>query len=242
MSSLADVTIGVTSFLRPGYLIQCIEGIRKGIPECQIIVADDSDIPIDTLGVECIHLPFDSGLPAKRNASVQACATKYWLCGCDDFDHSTTEARAGLEKMIKVLDENPDISVAGGRVHNHAYEGFLTYEPGSHIKETRLVLDGSEFQQVELTVNYFLARVADIKDIPWDERMKIGGEHGDWFLELKLQGKKVVWVKDVNINTLPDNYRLVDPRYGSYRGRAVNLGHAVFLRKRRIIRYLGFGD
>lgn len=239
---LNEVSMLITSFLRHGCLRVCLSGIAKNLPECTIIVVDDSDVDLcaNIAGANCIRMKFDSGLSAKRNAGVKACQTKYILLGCDDFDFSTPEARLGIEKMVKVLDENPDIDVAGGRVDNNPYEGYLEYVSGEYVRETRLVPDGSPFQRCDLTVNYFLARTDKI--VAWDERMKIGGEHFDWFWQMGQTGCKIVWVPEVNVNTLhlgmgPDTQ---DPRYGGFRRRAVNLGHPLMKKQYNIKDYIGF--
>jgi glycosyltransferase involved in cell wall biosynthesis len=254
---LSDISILITTFLRDGALATCIQRIKDTLPECPIIVTDDgypADWKNSLKGVTYIQLPFDSGLPAKRNAGVQACKTKYLLMGCDDFDFGCAEARQGVVKLYALMENYPDADVAGGRHENQPYEGFLTYVPGEYIKETRLkpsfvntVTGTAQCYRVDLTVNYFLMRVATTRGIPWDERMKIGGEHGDWFLELKLQKKNVVWVPGVNINALRrynqgNNWPKDHPDYGRYRNRAVELGHVIFLEKRSIGAYYGFGD
>jgi len=233
--TLNNVTIAVTSFLRPGYLKKCLADIRANLPECSVISADDGGITEVDYG-QLLTLPFDSGLPAKRNTSVKHTQTKYWLCGCDDFDFSTAEARRGVGKMVRILDEHPDVDVASGRVNNTPYEGFLELIPGEYVKEHRLnPVDGPT--QVDLTVNYFVARTDRI--VPWDERMKIGGEHFDWFWQMKLAGRKVVFVPGVNIRTfhLLDG---VDPRYPQFRGRANELGHKIMMEKWNIREYREF--
>lgn len=238
---LSDVTICVTSFLRPGYLKKCLGGLRANLPECPVEVVDDSGTcPGDWSGVTA-SLPFDSGLSAKRNLGVTVTKTKYWLCGCDDFDFSTREAREGIEKMVKVLDEHPAIDVAGGRVDGNPYEGYLEWKPGEFIREHRAKIHPQAvYVKVDLTVNYFVARTDRI--VPWDERMKIGGEHGDWFLEMRAQGRQVVYVPGVNIATFHVDGG-TDPRYGQFRARAVNLGHRIFKEKRNIRDYISFdGD
>jgi hypothetical protein len=246
---LTDVSIAITSFLRHGCLRACLKGIATNLPECQVIIADDSDTDLcaDVAWSynDCIRLPFDSGLTVKRNATVEACKTPYWLCGCDDFDFSTKRVREGIERMVAVLDENPDIDVAGGRVNDRAYEGFLEYVPGNYIRETRLEqVPWLPFHPVDLTVNYFLARTHRI--VPWDETIRpIGGEHGDWFLSMKEAGRKVVWVPGVNINTLNlgNGSGVQDPRYSNFRRRAFACGHTQFKNKRNIKDYIGFdGD
>lgn len=241
---LNDVTICITSFLRPGYLKKTCEGIKANLPECYVFVVDDSGDSTwaiaAQMGFTTSHLEFDSGLPAKRNESVRFCESKYWLCGCDDFDFSTPEARSGIEKMVKVLDEHPDIDVASGRVDNNPYEGFLEYVPGEFVKEHRLKnADNPQmvYAKVDLTVNYFIARTDRI--VFWDERMKIGGEHFDWFMQMKQAGRKVAFVPGVNITTFHVDGG-ADPRYGQYRGRAVGLGHKIMMEKWNIKEYRGF--
>ena len=254
---LSDVTILITSFLRPGYLFECLKRIRENIPECKVVVVDDSDVNLHDYpmwdsrleGYEVIHLPFDSGLPAKRNAGAKAIKTKFMLMGTDDFDFGTPEARAGVIKLLETMESFPQIDVAGGHFNRQPYEGFLDYVPGSHIKETRLFTDPKPwaeltqpFYQVDITVNYWMARPELLAEIPQDERMKIGGEHGDWFLSLKEAGKLVVWIPGVNINSLPYEPKWQHRDYNTYRGRAKNLGHQIFLTKRGIKNYYGFDE
>jgi glycosyltransferase involved in cell wall biosynthesis len=254
LSTMRDISILVTSFLRPGYLKDCLAGIEKNLPECEVIVVDDSGPQHfdDQTDRRFIRLPFDSGLSAKRNAGVKACATKYLLMGSDDLDFSTVEARAGIEQLLRVLDEHPTVDVAGGHHNNQQYEGFLEIVPGSYIKETRLFSShdscgtpqslSQEYKvhKVDSIVNYFLARTESVRQFPWDERMKIGGEHGDWFLTLKNAGRTVVWVPGVNINELPHDSTKEHADYGKYRGRAVSLGHKLFLEKRGVKHYFDF--
>src|SRR5665213_903542 len=237
---LNDVTILITSFLRPGLLTECLKRIKAYLPECPCIVVDDSNIPMQ--GVT-IQLPFDVGLTVKRNAGVQATKTKYVLIGSDDFNFDAV-AHQGILKMLDVLEHNPDTDLAAGRHNNLPYEGFLDYVPGSHIKETRLDPDGKQlFYQVDLTVNYFIARTETLRQIPWDETIvPIGGEHGDFFLSLKEAHKKVVWIPGVNINSLPFDSRKQHPNYDRLRGRAKSTGHQIFLKKRGIDKYYGFEE
>jgi len=240
---LQDVTILITTFLRPGYLERCVQGAKINLSECVLLVVDDSEIKSPLANIE---LPFDSGLAMKRNVGVAACKTKYLLLGCDDFDFSTLEARQGVEKLIKILDENPEIDIAGGRVDGHPYEGNLEYAPGEYIREHRVIGNpNNPFTPVDLTVNYFMGRTEIMKQFPWPEEMRIGGEHVCFFLDLKHAGRKVVWVPGVNINTLYLGIALnvQDPRYGGYRRRAINLGHPLMKKRYNIKNYIGFeGD
>jgi hypothetical protein len=238
--SLEQVTILITTFLRDGYLFDCLASIKENLPECSVVTIDDG-YPSHEKNELVTYLPFDSGLPAKRNEGARLTKTPYILMGCDDFDFSSKDVRDGIVRLVSILDENPDIDVAGGRVNNNPYEGFLEIIPDIAIKETRLVPDGTKaFYKVDLTVNYFLARTSVILDTPWDERMKIGGEHGDWFLELKEKNKHVVWVPGVIIHEFPFNQTKFHFDYSKYRGRAKDLGHKIFLQKRNVKDYWGF--
>lgn len=247
ISGLTDITVLITSFLRPGYLAEALNSIKQN-SDAEIVIADDSgnagwiegDLPV-------FYLPFDSGLPAKRNAAARLVTTKYALLGCDDFDF-TEETMAGVKRMQEVLDAHPDIDVVVGRYGNNPYEGFLEWVEGSHIKETRIDLKTTTplYEQpypvwkIDIGVNFFLARIETLKEIPWDERYKIGGEHGDWFLDLKLSNKLVVFLDGVNINQQTASNSKQDPRYGHLRGRCWD-GHHAFKAKRNVRDYLDFG-
>lgn len=247
MADLRDITILVTSFLRQGYLKDCLWSIRKNLPECPVITIDDSDLLLDMPPDDgkdgLILLPFDSGLPAKRNAGVRSCKTPYFLLGCDDFNFAHPVVRPGIERMLAVLERRPEVSVAGGRVDFNRYEGFLELVPGEYIQEHRLdafgMMDGDD-HDCDLTVNYFLARAIDVVGVPWDERMKIGGEHFQFFWDLKKGGKTVTWVKGADITTLPADPAKVDARYPAYRARAHSLGHRIMLETMGVKEYRGF--
>jgi hypothetical protein len=247
MSTLADVTILVTSFLRPGYLFHCLQGIRDNLPECTVITVDDSgdtilDFPSGNGRDLLVRMQFDSGLSAKRNTGVRICHTKYLLLGCDDFDFSTKKARDGIQMFVDMADAFPQFDVFGGRVDDKPYEGFLEYKAGEYIKETRLdweIIFG-QGAICDLTVNYFLGRTEVMKQFPWPEEMKIGGEHVCFFLDLKLAGRKVCWVRGANITTLKLGPEAQHPDYAKYRARAKTLGHPLMLKRYNIKEYIGF--
>ncbi len=242
---LGDITVAVTSFLRWGYLERCLNEVHRFLHECPVIVADCSDTDKCAkvaAGNEYIQLPFDSGLSRMRNAIVQNARTPYLLLFCDDFSAASRGCRSGVLKMLDVLERNPDIALAGGRVNSFPYEAFLEYVPGEHIRETRMIDDGhSDIQPCDLTVNYFLARTEVLKQFPWPTECIIGGEHVCLFLDLKMGGKKVCWARDANIRTLSlgEGPEAQDPRYRSFRNRAYDLGHQAMMRRYGIGEYLG---
>ena len=234
--SLEEVSILVTTFLRDGYLIPCLELLRMYMPDAKVIVVDDGMPSLIKDGF-CNYMPFDSGLSAKRNKGVRIARTKYVLLGSDDFDFGGLETRAGIEKLVKVLEENPDIDVAGGRVNGAHYEAMLEYKKGEYIREHGAALYGIRPTPVDLTVNYFLARTDVLRQFPWPEECRIGGEHVCFFLDLKLAGRKVVFVPGVNINTFQVRNG-ADPRYAAFRARAATLGHPLMKKRYGILDYV----
>lgn len=247
---LNDVTICITSFLRPGYLRACLEGIRINFPECEIVVADDSGSGIDLTpqqpmaNTRWVSLPYDTGLTGKRNRAVMETETPYWFCGADDFDFTTPGFRQGLETAAGILDARPDIDLVGGRVDGNPYESDLRYDAEKNVMhEVKLVPDGSPFQQCDLVVNAFLARTATLREVPWDEDVRpIGGEHGQFFLHMKTAGKITVWLPGWGLNTLKLGYgsNMQDPKYASLRGRAVSTGHRIMLKKENLNDWVGW--
>jgi len=240
--SLEQVTIAITSFLRPGYLKVCLEGISKNLPDAAVLVADDSDNNLCSSMVSgCLVLPFDSGLTRKRNAIVRACQTPFLYMGSDDFDFSTKGFRLGLEQAVALLSTNPEIDLVGGRVDNNPYESHLEYDAAENVmRERRLVPDGYHYQKCDLVVNAFLARTSTLREVPWDENIfPIGGEHGDWFLDMKAAGKTTVILRGLNINTLSLGASAQDPRYNGFRRRCFSMGHTKMLKKRGLKDWIG---
>lgn len=247
MPDLRDVAVGVTSFLRPKHLSLCLTSLRETLPDCPIIVADDGDIGLPDnwfSPTTWIQMPFDSGLSAKRNAIVQACQTPFLLMFCDDF-MADEECRAGVIGACEWLRGWCGVSVVGGRVDGRPYECDLEWS-GNSIRETRLnsrvraplISNGLKAWPVDLTANYFLAVTNEILNVPWFEECKIGGEHGAWFLDLKLAGRRVVWMPGFNVKTMTLGPEAEDPRYRQFRGRAYELGHQAMKRRYKIEKYI----
>jgi hypothetical protein len=194
-------------------------------------------------GHVCEYMPFDSGFGAKANAAIPHITTPYVLIGADDFEFGAPDARAGIEKLFTVMDHTPlELGVASGRVDGNAYEGFLSYGP-DFIKETPLAMGdwlqagGVDYKLCDLTVNFSVLRAAmlgfdkvvagvELKEpavgcVQWEAAYKIGGEHHDFFQDVKRAGYKVAFVPGVNINQKKYDPRKIAPDYSKYRGRAI---------------------
>ena len=257
---LSDVTIAITAGSRRGYLDAALNGIRRYLPECRVVVANDDGLKT-TLGgfplysgVIWKELPPDTFLTRKRNEAVKLVDTKYTLMASDDFDF-TTDTRAALIRMERILDSWRNVDVIGGTYNDRAYEGFLTIKAGEYIKETRLnehdaksfLRDGSfrstNLYKVDITANWFLAHTFVLRQVPWDENIgPIGGEHADWFLDLKAANRTVVWTPGLNMYEQPKNREMEAPGYRAMRKRAFETGHKLMLAKRGVKQYFGFDE
>lgn len=249
--SLSDITVIVPTFHRRGYLRDCLKGLEDNLPECLTVVVSDDDIEPELRGyVTWQELPYDSGHSAKRNAGVELVVTPYTLIGADDFDYSTPEARKSVIEMALVLKYNKNIDMVVGRHNNRDYHGFLEYVPGEYIKEHRLdikrclptILKPFVLWKIDIGPVFFLARTETLREVPWDASIgPIGGEHVDFFLDLKAAGKLVVYLPSANVNELPHDPTKQDPRYPAFRRRCWD-GHALMMKKRGIKNYYGFDE
>ena len=239
---LSDVTIVIPTFHRRGYLKDCLRTIEENLPECKVVVISDDGVIPQTENE--IFLPFDSGLTAKRNAGVKRVKTDYTLIGCDDFDFSTADVRKGIIQMAEAL-RDFRVDVVAGRVNSRPYEGYLKYVSGEYIKERRLDINLklNIYPIVDIAANYFVARTEVLREVPWDENIRpIGGEHVDWFLDMKAAGKIVIAAPWANIDQMPYDASKQHPLYKQYRNRAFSTGHQLMMEKRGIKNYFGFDD
>jgi len=243
--SLNDVSLIITAGGRPGYLKELLNGVIKYLPETTTIVVndDDKDSSWFNLPQKAIwkQTEPDTFLTRKRNLAVQLIDTKYALLLADDFE-ITTDTRATVIRMVNFLDTYPYIDVVAGTVNDRRYEGRLEVKEGEYIREHQLEYDHQFLYKVDIAVNFFLARTEVLRDVPWDERIgPIGGEHADWFLDMKAADKTVVWTPGLNIYEQPKDRSMEDESYRARRHRALN-GHILMLAKRGVKRYISFGE
>lgn len=230
MADLSQITIGIKSFLRPDKLTNALAGIREHLSECEVIVADDSiDTGADTYHIGysqpdntlVIYCPFDSGFGYKSNLIAANVKTPYLLVGSDDFDFDSPLVRTSVIKLANVLDHNPNVHIASGRVNARPYE-FNLIDDGETITEMPVGITEADiargFVYCDLTVNFSLMSRYIYPLIHWDDDVKIGGgEHGAFFVDCKRKGLRTVYVPGVNIYEQPGQD---SPRYKYYRNRA----------------------
>lgn len=253
---LSRVGVMIKTFLRDGYMMEAVRGCEVSLPECKMVIVDDGIeakrkitfySELRRKGHKCVWLPTDSGFGAKANTALAYLDREYVLIGSDDFDFAGEGVREGVERLMDVLDSCPWIAVASGRVDNKPYEG--TIERGDrYIREHRLSEEGfsqteagTEYKECDLTVNYSLIRrsILGMDKIHWHAEWKIGGDHFQFFDDVRKAGHKIAFVRGANINQLPFNSSWQHPDYPRMRARA-RKSLPGFFKKQSIDRYIGF--
>jgi hypothetical protein len=249
--SLSDVTAVVTAGSRPGYLDHMLMGMRRCLPEVQVIVVSDDGYRNNFVPNILWHdLEPGTFLTRKRNQGVSLVGTKYTLMLTDDFEIDMS-TRAIVVRMANILDMYTKPDVIAGSFIGRPYEGFLKVVKGEYIRAYSLNMDAEmpftngrqKLWKVDMAANFFLARTNTLVAVPWDERIgPIGGEHADWYLDMKAAGKMVVWSPGLNINEQPKDLTKEQPHYGPMRKNRVWEGHSLMLKKRGVKRYIDFQE
>ena len=248
--ALSRVAVMVKTFLRDNHLMTCLDGLEKNMAGCKIVVVDDGEdskqkiikyAKMRDAGHVCVWLPFDTGFSRKANAAIPHCDRDFVLIASDDFYFTPMVAQDVL-KMIDVLDHDPTVAMASGRVNNNPYEWQWEEGPG-WIREVKrdagggTTPSGTRYHYCDLTVNYGLVRRSVLDVVKWENTgIKIGGgEHAAWFLDLKRAGWKACYVEGCNIMEIRN--LAMHPRYPMFRARARQPGRPL-LKMRGIDTYM----
>lgn len=199
--SLASrLTIGVSSFERPEALWRLVRSIRDYYPTVPIIIADDShgsiydrDIKVIRDAYDGVRTPrceYNSGLSVKRNTLVRETATELF-CLCDD-DFVFTE-QTDLRHLVAALDAGLDLA-AGTVADTNPYQHQLVRRGTVLFKQFQPAATATTYHGYplyDLLLNFFVARTAALRAIPWDEALTMR-EHTDWFLRVRHLKKTLV--------------------------------------------------
>jgi glycosyltransferase involved in cell wall biosynthesis len=220
-----ETTIAVKTFQRPESLLRLVSSIRHFYPDIAVHVVDDSEQPLDPVpeGITRYrHEPFNSlGVSAGRNLGLEHVETEYVLF-CDD--DMVFERRTDLGKMLRALvstrfdvvscmwmDHEPWRSIPRGF---RRYEGTLDVEERTLVHRlgaTRGTVDG--LPVFDIVHQFFVASVERLGPDPWNPRLKVAGEHVDFFLGLKERGLLSTRLPDVVVHHYPQ----LPPAYFPFR-------------------------
>lgn len=229
---MKNVTAIIKTFERPAAVRRLVESIRRYYPDMRIIVGDDSKEPQEVPDAELLALPFDIGLSAGRNRLVDAVETEYTLLLDDDF---VFEPGTRIELLIPPL--NAGLDLVSGRVSNQEYHGMLMIKDATlHylFRQKRKLVAG--YPVYDMTWNFFLARTERLKELRWDESLKVA-EHTDFFLRGTQLPKPllVTHVPEVNVGHMPEK----SGNYARYRQRGIYY-RILFMRKHGLMRVVNF--
>lgn len=194
------ITVGVTAFNRPAKLRQFLRSLWHWHPTASVIIADNGNDQLADADVAALagkaewkylRLPFDVGLSASRNASIDALETDLMLLCEDDF---IVDERMDLAAMVDVLDSNPDVGVCAGACER-SYRGRpqtatlaldrVTRERGLPGWRTPA---GTPYTLVEWVSNFALFRRAMLTDHRWDDSLLMG-EHTAFYLDVQAANR-----------------------------------------------------
>jgi len=241
LTSTEKISFCFSTIERPHCARRLIHSIRQHFPTAPIVVGDQS--PPDPRqeefyreqAVTALHLPYDSGVCHARNQAVTQVRTPYFVLCDDDF---IIDADANFDLAQKILAENSDIMVVGGRVVDIAtpearqgdsrhWESFFFLDSQARILVQLPItafrpLEGAagahRFFYCDAVLNFALMRTALFQQHGhhWDDRFKCNGEHEDFYLTLKARkGIRVAYTPEMVVY----HHNMTDDAYGNLRWR-----------------------
>ncbi|KAL0597584.1 Beta-1,4 N-acetylgalactosaminyltransferase 2 [Plecturocebus cupreus] len=181
------VTIATKTFLRPHKLMIMLRSIREYYPDLTVIVADDSEKPLEIKDnhVEYYTMPFGKGWFAGRNLAISQVTTKYVLWVDDDFLFNN---ETKIEVLVDVL-EKTELDVVGGSVLGNVFQFKLLLEQSENgaclHKRTGFFQPLDGFPGCVVTsgvVNFFLAHTERLQRVGFDPRLQRVA-HSEFFID-----------------------------------------------------------
>jgi GT2 family glycosyltransferase len=253
----SDVCVVIKTFLRDGHMYRTVGEVEQFMPSAKIVIVDDGVeskrkvklyADLRNRGHVAAWLPFDSGFCAKSNEAVRHCDRPLVLIASDDFTFNAETSRS-VARMKEVLEHDPSIGVASGRMDGNAYDGTIEWDKENGvIREVPLqefqwskTPGGVEYQLCDITVNWSLVRreVFNNDAVKWDERYKIGGDHFEFFEQVGRAGWKVAVLKDAPVRQRRSDPGMQANDYGRYRSRAKQ-ALPLFFQKYGLKKYIAF--
>lgn len=234
-SVASQLTFGVTAFERVLHLERIVESLLRARPNARIIVADNgrekAKLPPS---VKVVHLPFDCGVSAARNALIDRLETDYLFLLEEDFEF-TTETR--VERLLDVLEQNPEIGFVGGSLYQDGRKldyavNLRRFRETLYLEPSRYDLlttpNGTTYRPCDMCFNFGLIRREMLREHRWPEELKVG-EHSAYFSAVKQAARwRVAHCDQVRAIHHREGRT---PTYNRYRGRAAEMLHKHLLKQ-----------
>lgn len=213
---MPEIAVGTKVFTRTDKL----ENLIKSVPEYvnQIYIADDGkeneerDAIYREYDVNVIDLEYDAGVGIGRNAIIDECTEEY-MCIVDS-DHRLP---GNLDALVEQLKEDSSLGGVGGALfepenNQIRYVGqdfeeknngrILVRSPVLEQKDIELVA-GQPLVRFDFLPTAAVFRTEMLNDYPRDENYIIGGEHGDFYINL---WKNSDWEFGINPSVIFQHY------------------------------------
>lgn len=199
-TDLSKLTAIIKTFERPKSLHRLIRSLGKHYPEMPILVADDSQQPVQREDASVIQLPFNVGVSEGRNAMLARLRTPYFLLLDDDLQ---LQHDSHIQRLLEVVARG-DLDLAAGDLLRCRKKWGLfntrTPQPGHGTFELAgqsLTLhpghrnEGDGFLWCDITHNFFVARTDKIRSLGgWNAALQLN-EREEFFLRAHRQGIRV---------------------------------------------------
>lgn len=245
---------------RPHAVQRLVMSVRKYCPNVSIYIADQSSpTPWQKAfyaenNCKVVWMDHDVGVCASRNAAVDMVKEPYFVL-CDD-DFILTE-ESDFSSALTLLNADKKIGVVGGRLidihesldtgelyenqrfwelnfHYDRHKGSLLTIPVHYFSPDPKIIEGVRFFECDAVMNFAVFRTEMFDDvIRWDPLFKSNGEHEDFYLNLKVNGKhRVVYTPQL----LAQHHHPPLQSYSNLRNRS--RGWQLFLEKWGLRQYL----
>jgi len=214
VDDISQIAFNIKVFMREQIAQQTIRSIRQMYgAAANIYVADDSQVALQLRGMsKSFRLPFDVGCSAGRNHLVRKTTEPYIVQVDDDyiFDEHTD-----IMRMVQLLEDHDDLVLVGCKCRHPrgTHVGWTKYYADVRLEDHKVIADrpirvhheedGLQWFLCDVVSNFWVAKRRLFDVMMWDERLKIGGEHADFFMRLQAaNGDQVM------IDRIQESHRL----------------------------------
>ena len=207
-----NITFIYKSFNRQKSATRLYRSIRSYYPDVKIIIADDSEVPLQIEGAEIVHLPFNSGLSKGLIAALERVETPYVVRLDDDM---LLTPRSHIHDELVYLQRHPEIDLCGMQVNlvmERNAKVYASIRMGVPLKiPAGTLIEGREV--VYKSANCFVARTEAVRKVGWDPNIRMI-DHHEFFSRAAGQ---IVCVQDAGAFVY-HCHNWFDWRYRPYRG------------------------